>query len=226
MPAVAAVTGTPPHRRGGPDGAARGQRAWRNTPRRRGRRGWWSQSCAGLRNIPASAGRTFREGRHAPGRAGTPPASAGRPRELVEPLLPVRNTPASAGSTAPSGADSASWVEHPASAGRISTTCSLTRSTMEDPCVGREDIVHSKPATSSCGTPPRPRGKTKASTSSTGWTTDHPRVGGKDPYVEIARRLDGGAPPRQRGGLGDGGPAGSRQRNTPASAGRTGPATP
>ncbi len=75
---------------------------------------------------------------------------------------------------------------------------------------------------------PRPPRNTPASAGRTGThrphgasVTEHPRVGGKDCFWYAAKRAASGTPPRRREGHQAGHLVEVRQRNTPASAGRT-----
>ncbi len=106
---------------------------------------------------------------------------------------------------------------------------------------GGEDTPSQAAAARRLGTPPRRRGglghphhlipyrrNTPASAGRTGggrWRAarraEHPRVGGEDTGRPVSVNRHAGTPPRRRGGLGPAVMARVRQRNTPASAGRT-----
>ncbi len=196
-----------------------------------------------VRNTPASAGRTparpsvVRELSEHPRvggedhdrystpatRCGTPPRRRGGPYRRHTSHPDHRNTPASAGKTCSSSRSRRAAAEHPR--------------------VGGEDASPPSRPDSCRGTPPRRRGgrlrpgeprpgrrNTPASAGRTARrprrstrSSEHPRVGGEDTTQSSVSACRTGTPPRRRGG--QLGAEGLRDvaRNTPASAGRTGP---
>ncbi len=193
--------GTPPRRRGGLRQLHRSETVHRNTPASAGR----TRTGAGRRTGRAEHPRVGGEDATAPHVSltvvGTPPRRRGGPMATSTLRHSARNTPASAGRTAPTARHRCCWPEHPR--------------------VGGEDVMDMTSGVISDGTPPRRRGgrrrhqqtpvdrrNTPASAGRTGTAgpgvldvVEHPRVGGEDPP---------GAAPELR-----------LIRNTPASAGRT-----
>ncbi len=128
-----------------------------------------------------------------------------------------------------------------ASAGRTRsrTPCSTRRS--EHPRVGGEDSVAMYSSHRWSGTPPHRRGgppsdarqlpvvrntpasagRTSPTRSTSTRSSEHPRVGGEDGHATPEFRRSCGTPPRRRGGLPLRLGRYPRDRNTPASAGRT-----
>ncbi len=194
-------SGTPPRRRGGHDAA--GVRGLQH------------------RNTLASAGRTLPvPGRTSP-RTEHPRVGGEDARRFVHAASHVRNTPASAGRTGTLRRAEGDVAEHPR--------------------VGGEDLIDKIPGGSIGGTPPRRRGgqllvrhafgegrntpasagRTRCPGAGTGPAAEHPRVGGEDSAASNRSRRNAGTPPRRRGGPELEVPDGPRNRNTPASAGRT-----
>ncbi len=153
---------------------------------------------------------------------GRPPRRRGGQRRRVRGGDLDRNTPASAGRTCGARNAATTGAEHPR--------------------VGGEDEQSCTPEAALDGTPPRRWGERRAgrrgrqqdrsTPASAGRTygagtrsprrSEHPRVGGDELGIEPSSPPASGTPPRRRGGRGQGGRDPCSQRNTPASAGRTG----
>ncbi len=213
--------GTPPRRRGGHQPLRRGRLVDRNTPASAGRTTLRLRSAARHAEHPRVGGEDAGLVPVPAEQQGTPPRRRGGLLRVPRGWCSDRNTPASAGRTT-----------------RAALGC---RRSAEHPRVGGEDTTVVGPHFGDPGTPPRRRGgrrcrcrrspasrNTPASAGRTGRSrgasaggTEHPRVGGEDIGERIGMRSDNGTPPRRRGGPQPGRQRLRRDRNTPASAGRT-----
>ncbi len=213
--------GTPPRQRGGP-------RRRPDPPLRR-------------RNTPASAGRTRRSCFSAR-RASEHPRIGGEDPPDADTLHVHRGTPPHrrGGRWRPSRRASASR-NTPASAGRTAPPPGAPGPSPEHPRIGGEDFNGRHIASVSVGTPPHRRGgpggqggdvdaqrNTPASAGRTArgscrWPcpSEHPRIGGEDVPWGMPSRLAAGTPPHRRGGRPPRRRPAPVPRNTPASAGRT-----
>jgi len=195
------VRGTPPRARGRlPDNAPQ-CRAVGNTPACAGTTRCGSSSVAGSWEHPRVRG-DDRDG-HGAGRShrGTPPRARGRPLLLTVQCLDDRNTPACAGTTAPTGGTSATGPEHPRVRGD---------DRLEPP--GEGVVQRNTPACAGT-TPQRGRRRTNPQ--------EHPRVRGDDLVMVVTPGTRRGTPPRARGRLVPDQRRRAGRRNTPACAGTT-----
>ncbi len=202
---VTASCETPPRRRGGRRATGVTATNTGSPPHRRGGQTLGMLAIAGMRDTP---------------RVGRGGLQSGKRITLDE-----RNTPASAGRTR---------VGRPGAAGEP-----------EHPRVGGEDgrVVGVEPAVG--GTPPRRRGGRRRRRGRRVWrrntpasagrspgasatadsTPEHPRVGGEVPMSIGPAKEQTGTPPRRRGGPWSHASVADRERNTPASAGRSRPSS-
>ena len=235
-----AVPGTPPRGRGRLRRHGCERRRTRNTPARAGTT--WSRTSLtspirehpraggddprnqrrhGGRsgNTPARAGDDpHRRGRHGC-RYGTPPRGRGRQEHRPRPPVPVRNTPARAGTTRPVTRPQTRGQEHPRAGGDDFRTSMLSWIHCGTPPRGRGRRVHRRGEQSLGGTPPRGRGRlrrdgergsgqrntpARAGTTSpwapgSPYQPEHPRAGGDDDDHHGVVIEGAGTPPRGRG---------------------------
>ncbi len=235
------MDGTPPRRRGGPQGRGQDVPAQRNTPASAGRTFARKVMQRGTAEHPRVGGED--PDRWTTGRVlgGSPPRRRGGRERPGRPPAVRRNTPASAGGQRQRLGRRGLQRNTPASAGRTGR-CTPTRgSGSEHPRVGGEDITRATSISSGIGTPPRRRGEhprvqrrgrgDRNTPASAGRTTghlatrstaaEHPRVGGEDTPTGPIFTSPVGTPSRRRGGHKVESGDCIARRDTPASAGRT-----
>ena len=213
--------GTPPRGRGRRLSGREEGRGARNTPARAGTTPQRARRDTGPQEHPRAGGDDGNHGGCRDSNTGTPPRGRGRRHPLHPGRLPVRNTPARAGTTSAPSVSPTTRSEHPRAGGDDTFTVRHPLRERGTPPRGRGrlplGVVHGAVP----GNTPARAGTTYSLASARSTGTEHPRAGGDDLTGAGGERISYGTPPRGRGRRVGATLLGVQRRNTPARAGTT-----
>ena len=196
---IVKIAGSPPHLRGKPSSAHIAFAVSRITPAPAGKTRIMTKRRMGMKDHPRTCGENFISLCNPSRFVGSPPHLRGKLAPLSKISINPRITPAPAGKTGMSNAQSKLSRDHPRTCGENFTLSSPKLSIIGSPPHLRGKLY----GNSKIGTYPRitpaPAGKTSSCIAAHACTRDHPRTCGENKGASPLHMLSKGSPPHLRG---------------------------